>query len=335
MRSERSQYSFDLLELDLTMEDLMGRPRPGMADHAGGLGAGAMTAGPLALRATWTAAAVTGRVSARVARPFVSHLWFTPWRVPVPETVRRREDSWLRDTRPLTLRTRAGDLAAFTAGEGPTVLLVHGWGERASAMGNLIAPLVAAGHRVVGMDLPGHGANPASRTDLPSAAASLRAASAHLGGVDAVVAHSLGGLATVVALRDGLNAGAVVLLAPAVRLDAALARFAVQMRLPSRAVAGLRHDIANRFGPAVWEDYRADRIAAGLTTAALIVHDEADPQVDLADVQALTESWPGARLHSTTGLGHRRLLRDPGVATAVTQFLTEALAQLPNRATST
>jgi pimeloyl-ACP methyl ester carboxylesterase len=53
----------------------------------------------------------------------------------------------------------------------------------------------------------------------------------------------------------------------------------------------------------------------------LIVHDEDDDEVPFVRGEALANAWPGARLHVTRGLGHRRILRDPDVVSHVCAFI--------------
>ena len=43
----------------------------------------------------------------------------------------------------------------------------------------------------------------------------------------------------------------------------------------------------------------------------------------MADAEAASAAWPGARLLRVDGLGHRRLLSDPQVVAAVTGFVAE------------
>lgn len=38
---------------------------------------------------------------------------------------------------------------------------------------------------------------------------------------------------------------------------------------------------------------------------------------------ALARTWPGARLHATNGLGHRRVLRDGAVINHTIDFLSD------------
>src|SRR5687768_13117485 len=134
-----------------------GRSRPGDPAVAAGLRPRSLMGGNLDLRATWLATKVTGHFSSRLAGRFASRLWFTPWPVPVGERARAKQAGWLAGTQPVTFDVGTHRIAGFSAGEGPAVLLVHGWGERAASLGAFVAPLVGAGFRVVGVDLPGHG----------------------------------------------------------------------------------------------------------------------------------------------------------------------------------
>jgi pimeloyl-ACP methyl ester carboxylesterase len=282
--------------------------------------------GRAALRATWLLTQATARVSTGLARRPVARLWFTVWRGGQGEAAAQREATWLAGTERLTIPFQGGTLAGFAAGTGPAVLLVHGWGDRATRLGAFIRPLVDAGFRVVGVDLPAHGDSAGHRTNVFELALALRATADAVGGVDAVVAHSLGGAAAVRALGDGLDVRSVALVAPAVRLDHVLNRFESMFGLSPRAVIALRIEIRRRFGGRVWADLAADRTAAALRTPALIVHDRSDPQIDVADAEMLAAAWPTARLIVTEGLGHQRIVRDEQVVSEIVTFLSMTMA---------
>ena len=76
----------------------------------------------------------------------------------------------------------------------------------------------------------------------------------------------------------------------------------------------------------------AGRVA---TPPLLLVHDRHDTETGWSDSAAIARSWPGARLHSTSGLGHRRILRDPGVVAEVAGFVLEPSAARSWRAAGT
>lgn len=67
---------------------------------------------------------------------------------------------------------------------------------------------------------------------------------------------------------------------------------------------------------------RLDAVASahGLSVGALIVHDEADRVVPHSDGQEVARAL-SARLHTTAGLGHRRILSAAPVLAAIVDFL--------------
>ena len=280
----------------------------------------------------WLAARIFGRVSKRAGGFFAWRLWFTPWHTGTTDAARGREARWLADTSRVSIPFGGASLNAFVAGDGPAVLLVHGWGDHAARLGAFVAPLVEAGFRVVAVDLPAHGASPGRTTNAYEAAAALRAVADSLGGVTAVVAHSMGGAETVLAMQQGLAADRVVLLASAVRLEHAVDVFTVLFDLPPRTIEGLRNAIERRFGSGVWQDLAADLSAADLQVPALIVHDTDDAQVAFSDGEALAGAWPGARFMATSGLGHHRIVRDAAVIAAAVAFLGSAEERSGDRA---
>jgi magnesium chelatase accessory protein len=80
-------------------------------------------------------------------------------------------------------------------GNGPTALLLHGTGASTHSWRGL-APLLAADHRVISMDLPGHGftsALPRDSTTLPGVARAVHALITRLGvAPELVIGHSAG-----------------------------------------------------------------------------------------------------------------------------------------------
>jgi pimeloyl-ACP methyl ester carboxylesterase len=58
-----------------------------------------------------------------------------------------------------------------------------------------------------------------------------------------------------------------------------------------------------------------------VTAAGLVVHDAEDADVPVREGEAIAAAWPGAELVRTHGLGHRGVLRDPGVIQRVVSFV--------------
>lgn len=232
-------------------------------------------------------------------------------------TVREREH--LRHSTPLAIPFRGGFLQAHARGEGPVVLLIHGWGGRGAQLRAFAAALADAGFRAVMLDAPGHGGSPGWQSGIPEFAAALRATAEHLGPLHGVVGHSLGGIATLLALAEGLPARrAVVVAAPA-----------HPRRFFRQLLTGLGVDTARwpeleaAFEARVQRRFSAVEgpiLARASPAPLLVIHDAEDREVPLSEAEA-TAAAGGARLLTTRGLGHRRILKDPSVVREVVRFL--------------
>ncbi|WP_067812939.1 alpha/beta fold hydrolase [Nocardia inohanensis] len=116
-----------------------------------------------------------------------------------------------------------GRIACDVAGDGPLVVLSHGMGTWRQDFRHLVAPLVAAGYRVVNADMRGHGESTLgwpsvtgksaiSRTDV---AHDLLGVIRHFGGPAVIVGHSLsGGSATIAAAEAPQEVSAIVEINP-------------------------------------------------------------------------------------------------------------------------
>jgi len=227
-------------------------------------------------------------------------------------------------------------IAGEEFGAGPAIYLVHGWAGQRGQLAAFVRPLVERGFRVVTFDAPSHGRSgpgvhgPRS-SSVPEFTAAFRAVVAARGPAHAVVAHSAGATAVATALCDGVRTRRLVMLAPMAsparyvrRLVAALgAGERIRERLTARSErrigAPLHHFDVPELGRAV------------AMPPTLVVHDERDPSIPVSDGEAIVAAWPSARLHVTSGLGHRRLLREPGVVAEVVDFITGPISSPPWR----
>lgn len=203
---------------------------------------------------------------------------------------------------------------------GPGVLLAHGWGGRATQMRRFVAPLLAAGFRVIAYDQPAHGLSDGRLTGLPDFADALAEVARHHGEVRAIVSHSLGGPAAAIAIARGLPVERVVLVSPPSDLVGYSRRFARWFAIPERVRRAMQAAIEERFGVR-WADLELARVAPRLRAEALVIHDRADAMVPWRQGAAVARHWPGARLMSTHGLGHGRILEDDTVARAAADFI--------------
>lgn len=222
-----------------------------------------------------------------------------------------------------------GEIVAEVWGDpgDPVVYLVHGWGGWRGQLGAFVGPLRDAGYRVVAVDAPGHGdADPGfmgpGRGTATEMIEAFRGAVDAFGEPDGVVAHSLGTTVAMAALRDGIPARRLVLLSPNPAFAELLDTFSAMLWTGERVKQRLREQLEGITGRAI-DDF--DVVPAGTDGSmpdALVVHDRDDAETSHAVGAAVAATWPNARLLSTQGLGHYRLLGDAQVVRAAVRHVT-------------
>lgn len=227
-----------------------------------------------------------------------------------------------------SLPVAGSTVSAETWGTGPIVYLVHGWGGHRNQLARFVEPLVAAGYQVVSYDALSHGeSGPGAlgpkRATLPEFAKALTAVAAHFGPAHAIVAHSMGASATALAVLDGLPATRLAFIAPVADPLSQTHLFADFLGFGPRTHAAFLARLERVAGhPLSFFDI-PPRAADQDLPPLLVVHDTRDTQVPHPNGEAITSAWPNAKLITTTGLGHHRILATPEVLDEITAFVTE------------
>jgi pimeloyl-ACP methyl ester carboxylesterase len=283
----------------------------------------------LALRAT---AAISPAAAGRAAfRLFAT----TPSRRPrsaKEKALLAQSESWMRQARQVELTFDGGSATAHHFAARPCqpyagrVLVVHGWGSRAAYLSRLTAGLVAAGHEVVALDLPGHGASRGRTLTMPMAVRAIDAAWQTFGGFDFFCGHSFGGAALACA-----TAG-IIPSVPAHRprrlatigspsemawLFKDLGRL---LKLPVSAQAALERHV-ERIAGVPLSAFDAARAAGRNRVPMLVIHAEDDKEVAAEHARRYAASGPHVTLFWGNGLGHRRIVSTDLVIDRIVGFL--------------
>ncbi len=218
-------------------------------------------------------------------------------------------------------RFGSGLRAVAWGSSGALVLALHGWRGRPSQFGPLAAALVARGHRMIAIDAPGHGNSPGARMTPHLLAGAVAAIAAEAGPVHGIVGHSLGGAAAGITLERGLAGARLALVASPTRVSQMIAGFARELALPPAARQSLDAWFDRHAGRPVSE---LDLVAVLPRTGgrALLVHDELDDVIPVAEARLLAATCPGVRTLYTRGLGHRDLLAAAAVIDAIADYVS-------------
>jgi pimeloyl-ACP methyl ester carboxylesterase len=191
----------------------------------------------------------------------------------------------------------------------------------------LVAPLLRAGFGVVAHDAPAHGESPGRSASIPAFADAIGRVAGEVGPLFGAIAHSMGGAAFSLAAARGLAARRAVFVGPPSDAAVWFHGFVRWLSLPPSAEPALRARVEAIAGE------RLDRLNSAvlgprMRVPLLVLHDRQDREVPLEDGERVAREAVDGRLVVTEGLGHRRILRDPGVAEQAVRFLAGGLGEV-------
>lgn len=210
-------------------------------------------------------------------------------------------------------------LSALRWGQGPTVLLMHGWEGRPTQFASLVEALVAAGYTAVALDGPAHGRSPGREAHVVLFARALLEAAAELPPLRAVIGHSMGGASALLAVQLGLRTETLVSIAAPARILGLLRGFARYMGLPPRARSAFIREVEEEVG---MRAATLDVAHYQLDMPGLVVHAEDDTFVAVQEAELIHQAWFDSRLLRLAQGGHQRVLADPRVIEGVLALVT-------------
>jgi alpha-beta hydrolase superfamily lysophospholipase len=265
-----------------------------------------------------TAASPT--LAARVA----AHYFVRPRSRPITAA----ESQFLLSAHSRRLSTADGEIQLYEwPGQGPTVLVMHGWISHAGRLQALIEALRARGLHVLACDAPAHGRSGGRQADLHRYRAAIGAASRACGPIAAILAHSFGAMATVSWLAEDPAAASVratVLVGLPRDVGYLFESYVIVLGLREDVVTQLRALFRERYGRHP-EEFSARTLAQLIRIPVLLVHGADDDLVPIEHADEVVEEFAGGQLHIAAGLNHSGPLRDPATVTMMVRFVAEQL----------
>ena len=217
-------------------------------------------------------------------------------------------------------------------GTGPNVLLVHGWGSRASHLALLARYIANNGFRAVVFDGPAHGNSKKIKgKDLSNMFEICRAISCvanSIGTIFAVLGHSIGGMAAAFTLSGTgrvadykFFAEKLILIGSPVTVPQVLENYS-RNRDELNLLPELTQGLENAFNFKA-SAYDLSSALQNLDSKVMIIHDEQDEEVPVSDVLSLKNSYENIVLKLTKGYGHQKNLVNRAVLGSIKDFLVD------------
>lgn len=212
---------------------------------------------------------------------------------------------------------------AWLIGEGPLIVLVHGWGGRGVQMAGLARFLAAEGYRCVFFDAGGHGDSRTEYTGYSTFIADSRDLAHALNEpAFAWIGHSAGALGMMHARAlHGIGADRYVCICAPRFPYVALETLKKHRGAGDEVLEHVKPILAAQFQTGWLALEEGEAFAPEKDKPLLLAYDRDDELVRHADADFVAARWPGAKVVKTDGYGHNRILRAPEVWAAVREFL--------------
>lgn len=276
---------------------------------------------PFALKILRSAFRNIGRISPKIAGSFAYKLWFRPTRFKTPA----REKPFIDSSKIVTHKIGNNEIVTYSwsldnTGR-PLVLLVHGWNGRGTQLGSFVQPLLDNGFRVISFDAPAHGKSTGKQTNLYEIADVIVSLQNLYGTIDATITHSFGGPCTAVAIQKGYKTNRIVSISPPASTRGLVEKFNEALHIPEKAANIMAQLIEKNYGQSIWEDISMKNTVKTIEQPGLIIHDSNDIDVPIEEGKIIAQAWKNSQFMETTGLGHRRILREATVISESVGFI--------------
>lgn len=253
-----------------------------------------------------------------LAHKYFIHLFYTPFHYKEPE----KEKELVKTSHRFSLTVNNKRIQCYRWGTmGPKILLIHGWAGRAGQFRGIIPALLARGYQCVAFDGPAHGRSEGKQTELVDFADVINKVVEHENGVEAIIAHSFGGVATFFALSRGLHVPKLINISSPTIAEQVILNFRRALNASEKSGLAFRKHLVDTYGFTFEEVSTLHLITLVKNLQLLLIQDEDDKEVVPENAIELKKIYPAAEVYFTKGLGHTRILRDDAVISRVLDFL--------------
>jgi len=242
------------------------------------------------------------------------------------------ETRFLENGTSFHIQVHGNEIRCWKWGSGPGILFVHGWNGRGVNFAHFFKPLIDAGYAVITYDAPAHGKSEGHVTNYFELSDTVRSFldPSHDFNIQGMIAYSIGASAAINCISKDKPSVDAVLIAPALKLKEILFNAFNHHGVPKIVYQSLVAEMERYYGYDVHQD-NPDVLAKTISSRMFIVHDKDDRTIPYMDSKILSEKTDNVFLHTTEGLGHKRILRDNAVVNVITANIFNGQTQKNNQ----
>lgn len=266
-----------------------------------------------------TTSQILTKVSPFLASRFAAKLFLTPFRYKLPEREKEMDENTEQEKMIVPSMNR--EIVTYKYGKSDKkVLLVHGWSGRGTQLAKIASALKVMGYQTISFDAPGHGKADGKMSMMPFFIEAVKFLDDKYGPFEAVIGHSLGGMSSLRAIKDGLKTNKLILIGTANNVTEITRNFAANMKMNDKVARKMKAYLDNKFKQDM-DALSGAESAKEVFTPTLIIHDEHDVDVEVNSAYEIDEVLENSELMITKNLGHRRILGNPEVINKITSFI--------------
>lgn len=229
----------------------------------------------------------------------------------------------VQNARSFTIKVHDKNLKGWTIGDGPGILLMHGWNGRGIQFNKFINPLILAGYSPIIIDGPAHGDSEGRHTSYFEFSDVVRyiMRPEHKFNIQGIIGHSFGASAAINCISKDKYQVKLVLISPALYLKNMLQTSFSNHGISLTMFNEIIEEYENYYGYSLTDDDPI-KLIGELDADILLIHDKKDKATPFRHSEIASGLNNNIRLVATEGKGHGRILKSDRVVSESIYFIT-------------
>lgn len=259
-------------------------------------------------------------ISPYLTTSFALKLFQTPYKFKTPKHEKEMFERTQKEE--LFIPTLGKNIQMYSCDKQPQkALIVHGWAGRGTQLHSIARTCMNHDIQAISFDAPAHGLSEGKTSNMTEYVACIYEIDKQYGPFDYAIGHSLGGMALMNAVKNGVNLKKLVIIGSGNSVTTICHNFTQRLKLKPKIGTLLKQRLDKVLGSdaELLSTYKA---AEHVDIPVLIIHDKDDMEVAIEEAEHIHESLQSSELFVTEGLGHRKVLFNQKVLDKIINFIS-------------